>query len=146
MFLYFPNATRVNANGEDEGISIYGGYGSVEKAIEQFSIWEDYYNFKLKSRWIDVYEGINRIDRIPIKSLVEIVAEWKAEIGIKSYQETVAIHRSGDTLNIVTQKPGLFIGLYGDMCKKYKDLIQSNGYKISHINFVDIFCGNVREF
>lgn len=107
--LYFPNAIKINNDNTEEPISVCEGCCSVEDAIGQFSIWEDYYNWKLGIRWVEVYEGDKCIDNIPIKSLVEIIAEWKAETGIEPYQETVAIHRVGDTLYIITQKPGMFI-------------------------------------
>ena len=146
MFLYFPNATRVNANGEDEGISIYGGYGNVEKAMEQFSIWEDHYNYILKKCWIDIYEDGEFTNQTPIKSIREIVMEWKAESGIFRWEETTVIHKSADTLFVITRRPGWFIGIRGCMVDKFKKILQENGHKINHIRFVETGLGDVSEF
>lgn len=81
-----------------------------------------------------------------MKSIKEIVEEWKDEIGIKSFQETIAIHKDGCTLYIITKSPGRFIGRHGDLVNKYKEIMRSNGHEISLISFVDLFVGNVREF
>lgn len=146
MFLYFPNATRVNANGEDEGISIYEGCDSVEKAIEQFSIWEDHYNYMLKKCWIDIYEDGEFTNQTPIKSIREIVMEWKAESGIRRWDETIVFHKSADTLFVITRRPGWLIGWRGRIVDKYKKILQENGHKINHIRFVETCLGNVSEF
>lgn len=81
-----------------------------------------------------------------MKTLKEIVAEWKDEIEIKPFQETVAIHKDGDKLFIITKSPGRFIGRYGSLTDKYKEIMQENGHEINVISFVDLFVGNVREF
>lgn len=81
-----------------------------------------------------------------MKSIKEIVAEWKDEIGIKSFQETVAIHKEGDRLFVITKSPGLFIGRHGVLVDKYKEIMRTNGHEINIVSFVDIFVGNVREF
>ncbi len=81
-----------------------------------------------------------------VQSIKEIVADWKDEIGIKPYQETVAIHKDGDRLFIITQSPGRFIGIHGSLVDKYKERMRANGYEINMISFVDLFVGNVREF
>ena len=81
-----------------------------------------------------------------MKSIKEIVAEWKDEVGIKSFEETVAVHKEGDKLFIITQSPGRFIGRHGDLVEKYKGIMRANEHEINLISFVDLFVGNVREF
>lgn len=81
-----------------------------------------------------------------MKAIKEIVADWKDEIGIKSWEETVAVHKDGDKLFIITKSPGRFIGYHGDLVDKYRKILQENGHDVSLISFVDLFVGNVREF
>ena len=81
-----------------------------------------------------------------MKSIKEIVAEWKDEIGIKSFEETVAVHKDGDKLFIITKSPGRFIGRHGDLVEKYKGIMRANGHEVNIVSFVDLFVGNVREF
>ena len=81
-----------------------------------------------------------------MKSIKEIVAEWKDEIGIKSFEQTIAIHKDGNRLFIITMSPGRFIGWHGELVEKYKEIMHANGHDINLINFVDLFVGNVREF
>ena len=81
-----------------------------------------------------------------MKSIKEIVAEWKDEIGIKPFEETVAVHKDGDRLFIITKSPGRFIGWHGELVEKYKGIMRANEHEINLISFVDLFVGNVREF
>lgn len=79
------------------------------------------------------------------KKLGEIMEEWKKEAHIPSYEETIAVHMHGSTISIVTQRPGYFIGKAGSLIKKYQNILQEKGLP-SDIEFVDIFCGNVKIF
>lgn len=81
-----------------------------------------------------------------MKAIKEIVADWKDEAGIKSFEETIAIHKDGIKLFIITKSPGRFIGHHGDLVDKYRKILEENGHGILIISFVDLFVGNVREF
>lgn len=88
-----------------------------------------------------------------MKTVKEIVEEWKDEVdepikkqrGINYRRETIAIHIEGDTLYIATKNPGLYIGFHGQLADKYRKILEENGHNL-RISFVDLFCGNVREF
>ena len=80
-----------------------------------------------------------------MKTIKEIMEKWKREAGIASWVETIAIHCSEHTLFIVTQRPGLFIGYHGQLIEKYHSILKENGYDVT-IQFVDIFCGDIKEF
>lgn len=79
-----------------------------------------------------------------MKTVKEIVTEWKDEVD-KLDRETIAIHVENDKLFIVTKNAGLYIGYHGILVDKYRDILKDNGYDLK-ISFVDVFCGNVREF
>lgn len=81
-----------------------------------------------------------------MKAIKEIVSDWKYEAGIKSFEETIAIHKDGTTLFIITKSPGRFIGYHGDLVDKYRKILKENGHEIVTVSFVDLFVGNVREF
>lgn len=81
-----------------------------------------------------------------MKAIKEIVADWKDEIGIKPWEETVAAHKDGDKLFIITKSPGHFIGHHGNLVEKYKKILHENGHEVAMVSFVDLFVGNVREF
>lgn len=55
-----------------------------------------------------------------MEAIKDIVTEWKDEAGIKSFEETIAIHKDGTTLFIITKSPGRFIGYHGNLVEKYK--------------------------
>ena len=79
------------------------------------------------------------------KTIKDIIWEWKTETKIKPWEETIAIHQCGDTLFIITKRPGVFIGYHGVLVDKYQDMLKENGYDLK-IHFVDICSGNVRVF
>lgn len=80
-----------------------------------------------------------------MKSIKDIIWEWKGETGIKPWDETIAIHQCGDTLFIITKRPGVFIGRHGALVDKYRNELKENGFDLK-IHFVEISFGNVREF
>ena len=78
-------------------------------------------------------------------SLIAIISAWKAEAGIEGYKSVVAIHVDGDQLYIITRHPGLFIGMKGKLAKKYEGVLSEHGYKYD-VRFIDMFCGDVKQF
>lgn len=80
------------------------------------------------------------------KTIKEVVSEWKNEAGINRFQpECTAIHLSENTLFIITRHAGMFIGRAGTLIDKYREIFKENGYEFK-IEFVDIFCGDIKEF
>ena len=78
--------------------------------------------------------------------LKEIMENWKKEIEFYKYErETIAVHSCGDVLFVITKRPGLFIGKYGTLVDKYRNILRENGYP-DQVIFVDLFCGGVRIF
>jgi len=79
------------------------------------------------------------------RSISSILESWMDESGLKTRNETIAFHVQDDKLFIVTRYPGWLIGLHGCLFDKYRRLLKYNGYDLK-IRFVDVFCGEVREF
>ena len=50
---YYPMAITE----EGEKLFTYDSVLTVEKALQQFSIWENHYGYKLKEAWIDCTDG-----------------------------------------------------------------------------------------
>ncbi len=75
----------------------------------------------------------------------DIVREWKSESGIKRYDDPTVIHQHEGKLFIITKQPGLFIGYHGNLINKYREVFRNHGYEFE-IQFVDTFCGDVKEF
>lgn len=80
-----------------------------------------------------------------MKTILEIITEWKGEAGLPAWKETIAIHRCGHTLYIVTQRPGIFIGRAGCLVDKYTEMLKKNGHNLT-VQFVDTFCGDIKVF
>lgn len=52
----------------------------------------------------------------------DIIQQWRREaLGNRSfYKDTTAYHVDGNTLYLITQYPGMFIGYHGNLINKYK--------------------------
>lgn len=79
-------------------------------------------------------------------TLIEIMKAWKQDSKVDRIErETIACHVCGDKLFVVTKHPGWFIGKQGWLVDKYRNTLKENGYPYD-VRFVDLFCGDVREF
>lgn len=79
-------------------------------------------------------------------TMIEIMKTWKRDSKVDIIdRETIAYHVCGDKLFVVTKHPGWFIGKQGWLVDKYRNILKENGYPYD-VRFVDLLCGNVREF
>lgn len=79
-------------------------------------------------------------------TLTEIMKAWKRDSKVDIIdRETIACHVCGDKLFVVTKHPGWFIAKQGWLVNKYRNILKENGYPYD-VRFVDLFCGDVREF
>ena len=70
-------------------------------------------------------------------TLEEIINDWSKEAQAFRYCRTAAVFRIlADKIQIITDKPGLWIGHHGKIIFKYQQILKDNGY-ISKIEFID---------
>lgn len=74
---YWPHA--VTEDGEK--LFTYDSLFTLGKALEQFSIWQDHYKYKIKEAWIDTTDGkrISVVNTWAVDEITEIKPPTKAE-------------------------------------------------------------------
>lgn len=73
-----------------------------------------------------------------------IIELWKQDAGLK-YRNPVVIHIDDKKLWVITERPGLMIGLHGNLVDRYKEILKDNGYNL-RIRFVEFGHRDVDEF
>ena len=71
------------------------------------------------------------------KRISSIVKEWKEEAGVKGIILVNAFAGSRSTLQICTDRPGLMIGLHGNLVYKYEKKIKEMFPCIEKIEFIE---------
>ena len=71
-------------------------------------------------------------------TIEEIINDWSNEAQAFRYCRTAVVFRIlPDKIQIITDRPGLWIGHHGKIVFKYQQILQANGY-ISKTEFIDI--------
>jgi hypothetical protein len=71
-------------------------------------------------------------------TLEEIINDWSKEAQAFPYCRTAAVFRIlPDKIQIITDRPGLWIGHHGELIFKYQQILKDNGH-ISKTEFIDI--------
>lgn len=70
-------------------------------------------------------------------TIEEIINAWSDEAQVVRYGRTAAVFRIlPDKIQIITDRPGLWIGHHGKIIFKYKQMLKDNGYT-SNTEFID---------
>lgn len=71
-------------------------------------------------------------------TIEEIINDWSKEAQAFRYCRTAAVFRIlSDKIQIITDRPGLWIGYYGEIIFKYQQILKDNGYT-SNTEFIDL--------
>lgn len=71
------------------------------------------------------------------KETSNIIKEWKDEAGVKGIILVGAFPEIRDTIRICTDRPGLMIGLGGELANKYRDKLKKVCPSLQRIEFVE---------
>ena len=79
-------------------------------------------------------------------TIEEIINAWSDEAQVACYCRTAAVFRIlPDKIQIITDRPGLWIGFHGKILFKYQQMLKDNGYT-SNTDFIDIGKGFELKF
>ena len=73
--VYYPMATTDSKSILGKTLYITDGTTDLDKALAQFSIWEEHYGYNIIDAWIDIYDGYahtDKIGRFNVKKVWEI--------------------------------------------------------------------------
>lgn len=62
--VYYPMATTDSKSILEQNLYISDGTTDLDKALNQFSIWEEHYGYNIIDAWIDIYDGYGHTDKI----------------------------------------------------------------------------------
>lgn len=76
-----------------------------------------------------------------------IIEQWQKEAGVRLRSETTVFHIDSvtNTLYILTQYPGWYIGYHGELINKYKTIFREENYYYD-IKFIELGLEYVLEF
>lgn len=62
--VYYPMATTDSKSILEKNLYITDGTTDLDKALAQFSIWEEHYGYNIIDAWIDICDGYSHKDKI----------------------------------------------------------------------------------
>ena len=88
--VYYPMAITDSKSIMEQNLYISDGMTDLDKALNQFSIWEEHYGYKIIDAWIDIYDcygHTDKIGRFKVKKVWEITEH--IEVGDDEGKEMV---------------------------------------------------------